>query len=130
MGPSEITRLWTPRAEWVALVAQQDHPTSKEHRRRHPRLVFAGLAKIAYERFDGTPQVDECAVLNVSDEGLMLRGRSRVPPEELVAVELDMGWEVFRLRGQVIHCTQTVAAYKIGIKLMFSEPAAKDPSTG
>jgi hypothetical protein len=128
MSPSHVTSLSTTRAAWVAFVARRDRPTSKEHRRRHPRAQFAGLTRIAYERFDGTPHVEECAVLNVSEGGLLLRGRFKVPLEELVAIQLDMGQESLHLCGQVMHCTPTVVGYKIGIKLIFSVSDNRDRS--
>jgi hypothetical protein len=57
----------------------------------------------------------------------MLRSHERVPVQALLAIELYFGDQSVVVLGEVLHCTETVGAFKLGVKLQFTEPWAEMP---
>jgi hypothetical protein len=57
----------------------------------------------------------------------MLRSHEPVPARALLAIELYFGDQSVVVLGEVRHCTETVGAFKLGIKLQFTGPWAKIP---
>ncbi|MBN2446750.1 MAG: PilZ domain-containing protein [Phycisphaerae bacterium] len=96
----------------------QDDPL----RRRAPRHGVTAMlhARLAYKKSGGLPCESMVLLTQVSIGGLTLRGRERVREDTDVRVELQLGPSAVVLNGRVVHCTQTLAAYKIGIQLRFA----------
>lgn len=126
---AQSTRLIS-REEWAKIVAEYGQPTEPEHRRRHPRHPLVGAAKLTFTvEVDGQPatKVHHCAVLQISAEGLTLRSHNPLAVHAVAAIELPLEVRNVGLEGRVVHCTQTVGAYKVGIELRFREPGAGKP---
>jgi hypothetical protein len=133
---------------WSALVAEYGVDTPELQRRRarprrallsaYCRLVYVDdeqLKKLAVYRPVLPAAAEACgqrrierraAVLQVSDDGLMVRCHHQIPIHTPVAIDARVGDAAVSLAGVVRHCTQTVGAYKIGIELFFPD-AGKSP---
>jgi hypothetical protein len=113
--------------QWTQLVTQHGAGRALSLlRRRQPRYHVQGPTRVAFSRHAGSSEASNahtCSVLDVSEDGVMLRSREQVPLDTLLAIELYFGDQIITVFGTVVHCTQTVGAFKIGVKLRFDEPA-------
>lgn len=99
---------------WRQYVTENgDGEMSRQVKRGEPRVDVFGAAEIETQA-EGSVR---CSVLEISTHGLMMRSRTRLPPSTAVVVTAYLGDESFALTGSVVHCTQTVGAFKIGIQL-------------
>ena len=101
------------------------------HRRREARHIAPlGTARLAYEQA-GLPELQTGKVLNISDHGAMIVTRQEIPEHAVLMMKISLGEDAFLLVGRVMHSTQTVGGYKIGIKLDFpAEPSTEStPAT-
>jgi len=114
------------RDRWMEIVARHALPLREPRfKRQHHRYHTLGSASVAFTLLRGArevPVVHSCRVTQVSAEGLTLRSQARIPLRAQVAIELRLGKPPLLVFGQVIHCTQTVGAFKVGVALLFSEP--------
>ncbi len=83
--------------------------------------LWTGIAKLTNVGRNprGNPWV--CSVLDVSATGLMVKTQRRIGERGLVRIELALQEQTLLLRGQVVHCTKTLAGYKTGIRLEFPD---------
>ena len=113
--------------QWTQLVTQHGSgPAASLLRRRQLRYYVQGPTRVAFSRHADSGDASNahtCSVLDVSNDGLMLRSREQVPLQTPLAIELYFGDQTITVFGTVVHCTQTVGAFKIGVKLRFDEPA-------
>ena len=113
--------------QWTQLVTQHGSgPAASLLRRRQLRYYVQGPTRVAFSRHADSRDASNahtCSVLDVSNDGLMLRSREQVPLQTPLAIELYFGEQTITIFGTVVHCTQTVGAFKIGVKLRFDEPA-------
>ena len=58
-------------------------------------------------------------VLDASTTGIMIRQREEMDVGTLVIVRAVLDDQDVAIAGQVMHCTQTVGGYKVGIELHF-----------
>ncbi len=56
---------------------------------------------------------------NVSNSGLMLKGETELTPGTRLVAEINPDGVPFYVAGVVMHCTQTVGGFKIGVNLQF-----------
>ena len=110
---------WTTRRQWLDIIAKHPAPPDPVHRREHTRGHPAfQWAKVAFEKA-GAPIVRPGTVLDASTTGIMIRQREEVDVRTLVIVRAVLDNQDITIAGQVMHCTQTVGGYKIGIELRF-----------
>ncbi len=113
--------------QWTQLVAQHGSGAAASlMRRRQLRYHVQGPTRVAFSRHADSSEASNartCSVLDISNDGLMLRSREQVPLQTPLAIELYFGDQTITVFGTVVHCTQTVGAFKIGVKLRFDEPA-------
>ncbi len=110
------------RQRWTELLAQLGESEKPDYRRSNQRsYVQFGAAKLSFDDEQGTPVVRTGRLLNASDDGLMVKQYESIPDETELRVEATIGDEVFALTGRVIHATQTVGGFKIGIELRFTD---------
>jgi hypothetical protein len=116
------------REQWAEIVAEHSASAAAEcGRRLHPRHPSLGSAQLAYTVDDGyneVPTIRRCTVLEISADGVTFRSRERIPLDEPVVIELTLGGGLVALWGHVVHCTQTVGAFKVGVKLEFPQQRA------
>ena len=119
--PQPITR-----DRWTEIVARHALPLRKPRlKRRHHRYHTLGSARLTFmmHSADREPPVERrCKVTQLSGEGLTLRSPERIPLRTQLAIELCLEELPCHVSGQVIHCTGTVGAYKVGVALRFAEP--------
>ena len=113
--------------QWTQLVAQHGSGLAASlMRRRQLRYHVQGPTRVAFSRHADSSEAwkaHTCSVLDISNDGLMLRCREEVPVHTPLAIELYFGDQTIMVFGTVVHCTQTVGAFKTGVKLRFDEPA-------
>jgi len=98
---------------WESLGDPQEGGEYRRNDARRP--VPAGLsATVAV----GRKQV-VATLVNVSQTGLELKSRVRIPERSSVQVCLRDGGQW--LRAQIAHCTGTIGGYKIGLRLQDAE---------
>ena len=109
--------------QWTQLVAEYGTgPAASLLRRRQPRYYVQGPTRVAFSRdadCSEGPNARTCSVLDISNDGLMLRSREQLPVHTPLAIELYFGDQTITVFAAVVHCTQTVGAFKIGVKLRF-----------
>jgi len=105
--PNDLIRLWSSLG---------DPQEGEEYRRDDVRRpVPAGLsATLAIGR-----KTLLAALVNVSQTGLELKSRVRIPERSPVQVCLRDGGQW--LRARVVHCTGTIGGYKVGLKISEEE---------
>lgn len=112
------------RSRWADLVAQCAREASVANRRQETRRFALGAtARLAFEK-SGRPATQFAGVLNVSTDGVMLKSANRIAYGTAVVLQLAITDEPVILAGRVIHCTQTVGGYKVGIELQFQDEPA------
>ena len=109
----------TSREKWEAFVAQQPEEPTPEHRRSNRRRDTAfGMAELVFT-LEGRQVQRSGRVLNISPTGLMVKQREPVADGSSVLVKVGCEDGELVLSGRVMHCTETVGGYKLGIELLF-----------
>lgn len=104
---------------WERFLSRTVEPQFKpDVKREVPRYPYQGEAKLIIERGDegGTRRL---SIVNISLEGITAKGNSEIPIGTNAFVELNPEGEPFLMRGEIVHCTETLGGFKIGIKLIF-----------
>ncbi len=109
------------RACWLEALACQPLADGSEYRRQEQRhcLVISNV-KLACEQC-GHSAVLRGTLMNASASGVLIRQRQQTAPGTLVVISIPLDAELLLLAGEVVHCTQTVGGYKIGIELRFAD---------
>lgn len=127
MGPTEQANV-TTRDQWVELVSRQfeldaDRLERRMYHRRHRRHGLEyGQARIEYAADDPGVRrrpAEHLTVLQISPDGLMLRGFDPPPLGATVMLTVYVEDSVCVLRGAIRHVTQTLGGYKVGVELVF-----------
>ena len=114
-----ITREYWRRFLRRAVAAQ----SKSDQNRGAPRYPFHADITVLFQGEDG-PSTRSLILVNVSAEGMTARGASSLPVETEVSVELNPEGTPLWVRGRVVHCTETVGGFKIGIRLEFADESA------
>ena len=107
------------RNEWCDIVANIVKPeTEPPIRRSCRRYTMDGEArgtwrdaKRAYKR--------TWRVLEISTGGLTLKSYDAVPIDTDIELVVNLNGIPFALRGRIMHSTQTLGGYKLGVQLLF-----------
>ncbi len=121
----------TTMEQWRVVVSANTEPSAEAGiRRGEPRRdLTLTSAKLTFRKKGAaTPIERPCTLLDVSSGGLMVRARSSIAPNTTVEIEVFWEDETSALRGTVEHCTQTVGAFKVGIKLHFCPNGSSEPA--
>lgn len=114
----------TTQQHWLEVVARHDQLRDPGHRRSEPRRVAPiGTVRLAFEDA-GCPLVHSGKVLNVSGAGVMVSARHEIPAGTMMMMQMVLDGEAYLLVGRVVHSTQTVGGFKVGIELEFAEHEA------
>ena len=109
----------TTRELWLEFVAQQHVEITPEIRRKHPRRTVAiGTVDVAVTH-KGKSAVWPGKLLNLSPAGVLIKQRRTIDSGIPVLVRLMLADEEAILPGRVIHCTETIGGYNVGIRLLF-----------
>lgn len=110
---------------WCRFLKRAIAPQPKaDIQRGAPRYPYCTEIKLTFDHH-GYLSARRLTSLNVSASGLTAKGSMPIPMDAEVLLELNPEGTPFFIRGQIVHCTQTVGGYKIGIDLKFAkEPGA------
>ena len=75
---------------------------------------------------NGTTFKRTWTLLQVSAEGLTIKSEEPVDEQTTLDLWINIDGEPMKVSGQIVHCTQTLGGYKLGIRILFpdSPPAA------
>ena len=113
-----------PRDRWVNLLRRHFRLTTDDLRRKRGQRRFDVEGTIAevllenMERPDTAPPLT-MSVIDVSPGGVMLRSFDPLPAGLGLAMRFTLGSDDITLMGRVMHCTETLGGYKVGVKLLF-----------
>ena len=119
--PWQIQAPTTTRASWTHALQQFGPPLAQQlPRRRHPRRAPEfGVARLSCET--GSNCVPFTArILDASAGGLMVKHHEPLAATTPVHAQILIADTLYHLSGHVVHATQTVGGYKIGIELSFA----------
>lgn len=117
------TRLETPtRRRWREIIAPYADAANAEYRRSDQRAcVELGMVKLSFVDPNGAHVVHTGRPLNASEAGLMVRLNQSIPSRTRLRIEVEIDQVKFALSGSVVHVTDTVGGYKVGIELLFAD---------
>lgn len=111
----------TTRDEWSKIVSAASlaemEPKARRNTRRYP---CSGEIKVSGE-IDDEPFRGTWNLLQVSMTGISARADREVPDRMKVTIRWRWGSQDVFVRGRVMHSTQTVGGYKVGVRLEFPD---------
>lgn len=111
----------TSRDEWSRVVSAASLAEMEPKARRTARRYSCnGEIKISGE-IDNEPFRETWNVLQVSMTGISARAPREIPDATKVAIRWRWESQDLFLRGRVVHSTQTIGGYKIGVRLDFPD---------
>ena len=121
---STDTVILLSRADWCAWIAHVPAPAHEigAKRRAVRRALTHGPVELRYTA-EGHPSRQLGWIMEVSDAGLMVRCPQPVPAQTPVEVTWEDANARFGVRGVIIHCTETVGGFKLGVQLQLPETA-------
>ncbi|MFQ5412522.1 MAG: PilZ domain-containing protein [Phycisphaerae bacterium] len=118
LGPNIAT---IDEGYWRRFLLRAIAPQPKaDIQRGAPRYPYCTEIKLTFDDA-GHVSTRSLTSLNVSVSGITAKGGLEIPMDSEVLLEMNPEGVPFVVRGRIVHCTQTVGGYKIGIDLMFSE---------
>lgn len=130
---------FTTQVKWFAIVARHfdldvERMNRRLYQRRHKRydLEF-GQARVEFDAAPGDAKPrrpDHLTVLQISPDGLMLRGYDDIEGGTPITVTVNVGEDTAVLRGVVRHSTQTLGGFKLGVEISFDHVTAAAQSAG
>jgi hypothetical protein len=110
------------REGWLYILSRHVSPQSEPHIKRTSQRhdVESGLARLVYQS-DGTLHDYTLSLLQISADGLTVRNHKPIRVGTPVQVEVMLDDDSVALTGRVMHCTETIGAYKLGVRLQFPE---------
>ncbi|HWL95642.1 MAG TPA: PilZ domain-containing protein [Phycisphaerae bacterium] len=119
MSSQKSEVIFATRGEWIAFVAMLNAPLSRrEPHRGEERSPFQLEVLIVMED-EGQTVRRRLALLNVSKNGMMVKGDTEMEIGKAVLVEVNKEGTPFHVVGVIRHCTQTLGGFKIGVHLNF-----------
>lgn len=110
----------TTRQEWWKIVSTYSRAEKEpKYRRVSRRYTCSGEIKVTGE-IDDEPFRQTCALLQISAEGITARARQMIPNDIAIMIHWHRDEQDLVVLGKVVHCTQTIGGYKLGIQLEFS----------
>ncbi len=89
-------------------------------RRTNARFPIDGDVKVAFIR-DGDQHHRMLKMINISVQGITAKGNNEIPEGTRLEVELEFDGITLQTDGEVVHCTDTLGGFKIGIRLDLRE---------
>ena len=106
---------------WQQIISRFPPDETPRHRRKHGRRGGSlGPVELAFEQ-GGEAVTRTGTLLNVSPEGVMIKQQDKIEPGTTVVMKAIPWEEMVVLKGRVIHCTETVGGFKVGIELRFAD---------
>lgn len=113
------------QSEWLEMmsrhIAPEQEPAIRRGDQRYNVDGMVTLALINADRHGLQTAVRTMPLIQVSESGVMVRSPSRLGEDTVVGMQAYLGDDTFALLGRVMHCTETIGGYKVGIQLAFME---------
>lgn len=107
------------RDQWLAFVQEVNElPIRCAPHRNEERNPLQLEVQLRFDD-DGILVRRRLILNNVSNSGMMLKGDTELTPGTRLVAEVNPDGVPFYVAGVVMHCTQTVGGYKIGVNLQF-----------
>jgi hypothetical protein len=107
--------------QWTRILARNVSADFEPHSRRaHRRYTVRGELKATWTH-DGEPYTRTWQLTEVSSRGLSAKSYQEIPHDVAVNLEINFDGAYVPLQGRVMHCTQTLGGFKIGIRLHFPD---------
>jgi hypothetical protein len=107
---------------WLRILARHANarvePRIKRKSQRY-RVEF-GVVQLFYE-CSGRTRDYTASLLQISAHGMMIRNHTRIAVGTPLRMKVTLDRAPVTLNGRVAHCTETVGAFKIGIRLQFED---------
>ena len=119
-----LAQLWEQttitRELWEQIVSACRPEQASEYRRKRARRPGTlGPVELAFDQ-GGRVVVQTGSLLNVSSNGVMIKQREEISSDTTVMMRATPCGETAVLKGRVIHCTETVGGFKVGVELQFT----------
>ena len=119
MSNAETETRFISKSYWKRLLQRTVAPVDKSDLKRSTRRYpLPGDIKVTFEDA-GETSVRRLALLNASEGGLATKGQTQILLDTEVIIELNLEGTPFTVRGRIVHCTETIGGFKIGIELRF-----------
>lgn len=126
MSQAETEVPFVSEAYWLRFLCRAVEVECKtDPKRATRRYSFYGDVKLFFDE-DGNTRNRSLSFMNISADGITLKGASEIPIGSRVVVHLNPEGSWFALAGKVVHCTGTLGGFKIGITLDFCDEDAAD----
>ena len=114
------------RGQWLKAVddlgGDLKEPRGSRTHRRHQTQGAARLSSPPDANNSGNWIHARARVVGISAGGISLRSEQVIPVDSHVDLELYLaGDDAFTLSGTVVHCTQSVSGFSVGIELLFPD---------
>lgn len=103
------------------LFAEYNAVPCSDYNRKYWRMPFVTNGYVQRLEVSGSDPVP-ITVQNISEDGIGFVTKQRIVPLEKVRIILEVPEGDVEFLGTVIHCTQTVGMYKIGVKYDLISP--------
>jgi hypothetical protein len=109
------------REQWEELVFRNSTKPPDEYRRGQARRDTAWEpVQLAFQKL-GDSVVRNGKLMNASAGGVMVRLTENLDYGTMLVMRVIFADQPVVLVGRVVHCTETIGAYKIGIELQFGD---------
>lgn len=120
-GPAQAVAHTLSFKEWCTLLSQSVTPAIEMNiKRRYRRYNVSGDARGEID-CDGERLKRSWPLLEVSAKGLTLKSHEPLPAGSIATLEVNFDGHWHPLRGTVVHSTETLGGYKLGLKLIFRD---------
>ncbi len=106
---------------WSAFLERlEKRPEEPIAKRSQHRFAVPGGAVVLHFFARSVSHVSRGLLLQVSHRGLMFKSATRVPINVSAIVEATCAGHSIACVGRIVHCTNTVAGFKVGLLLEFN----------
>lgn len=99
------------------VVAPEFEPRARREFHRYP---FQTTAKAYYDD-SGKAYKRTWRIMEVSLSGMMAKTHQEVPVDAVVRLHMELDTGMWEFQARVMHCTQTLGGYKVGMSLSFPD---------
>jgi hypothetical protein len=115
--PTQTIRL-TPEhlSQWMT---ESSHCDVSRKRSESRQNLYPELVNIQILRKGSPPILIETRSRDLCENGMGLTSRYRIDDGELLDVRFSHDGRTYEAHARVVHCTQTVGGYKVGLTFIF-----------
>ena len=103
-------------SEWVESFSEP-----KIKRTQGRQEVYPELVEIQILRHKASPVIAQARTRDLSEGGIGLTSREPIKIDEMVELKFHYEGTCYTVCASVVHCTQTIGGYKVGLRFVFEE---------